>query len=64
MSFLSVIKPRQEYRVMAPKNWKLGECSEIQKLSVFGGQMGPKLKQLDRFYSREECRKLAIKKPE
>ena len=49
---------------LAPQNWKLGECYETLKLSVFGRRIDPKLKKLEKFFSGGEYGELAIKKSE
>ena len=49
---------------MSPKKWKLRECSESLKLSVFGRQIDLKLKKLEGFFPGGEYGELAIKKPE
>ena len=42
---------------MAPENRKLEEYSEPQKLSVFGGQICPELKNLEGFVSKKGIRR-------
>ena len=49
---------------MAPKNWKLRECSGSLKLSNFERGIDPKLKKLEVFFPGGEYRKLAIKRSE
>lgn len=44
---------------MTTKNWELEECSESWKINVFGCQIGPKLKKLERFFSRKGIRRIS-----
>lgn len=44
---------------MTTKNWELEECSESRKINVFGCQIGPKLKKLERFFSRKGIRRIS-----
>ena len=47
-----------------PKNWKLGEYSELWKCSLFGRRITSKLKKLEGSFTGRECGELAIKKSE
>ena len=50
---------------MASKSWKLGECSEPQKLSVFRiVRIGPKLNKLEEIFPGGEYGEIAMKKSE